>query len=80
MPSPWWSRPPRPARSPPGRTWASAPVLLCGGSGGNHVKVAGNLPGAIAVRDSKNPAGLALVFTSGEWHTFLTTVKSGRFD
>ena len=53
---------------------------LSGGSGGNCVEVAGNLPGVIAVRDSKNPTGPALVLTSGEWHTFLASVKSGRFD
>ncbi|WP_440064927.1 DUF397 domain-containing protein [Streptosporangium sp. OZ121] len=52
---------------------------LSGGSGGNCVEVAGNLPGAVAVRDSKNPAGPVLAFTPGEWRAFLTTVKSGRF-
>ncbi|MGW0588823.1 DUF397 domain-containing protein [Streptosporangium sp. NPDC002607] len=53
---------------------------LSGGSGGNCVEVAGNLPGAVAIRDSKHPAGPALVFAPGEWHTFLTAVKSGHFD
>ncbi|GAA4184396.1 DUF397 domain-containing protein [Streptosporangium oxazolinicum] len=53
---------------------------LSGGSGGNCVEVAGNFPEAVAVRDSKNPAGPALVFTPGEWSAFLTTVKSGHFD
>ncbi|WP_440097940.1 DUF397 domain-containing protein [Streptosporangium sp. H16] len=53
---------------------------LSGGSGGNCVEVAGNLPGAVAVRDSKDPAGPALVLTSGEWRSFLTVVKSGHFD
>ncbi|MEV7969620.1 DUF397 domain-containing protein [Sphaerisporangium sp. NPDC088356] len=49
-----------------------------GNSGGNCVEVAGNLPGLVAVRDSKNPAGPALVFTPGEWTTFLGGVKTGR--
>ncbi|GAA3422675.1 DUF397 domain-containing protein [Streptosporangium vulgare] len=53
---------------------------LSGESGGNCVEVAGNLPGAVAVRDSKNPTGPALVFTPGEWSAFLTVVKSGHFD
>jgi Domain of unknown function (DUF397) len=53
---------------------------LSGDSGGNCVEVAGNLPGAIAVRDSKNPTGPALTFTPAEWHTFLSAVKSGHFD
>ncbi|MGJ6963171.1 DUF397 domain-containing protein [Streptosporangium sp. G11] len=52
---------------------------LSGDSGGNCVEVAGNLPGAIAIRDSKNPTGPALVFTPGEWHTFLSAVKSDHF-
>ncbi|WP_329424375.1 DUF397 domain-containing protein [Streptosporangium sp. NBC_01495] len=53
---------------------------LSGESGGNCVEVAGNLPGAIAVRDSKNPTGPALVLSRGEWGAFLTAVKSGHFD
>ncbi|WP_436756806.1 DUF397 domain-containing protein [Streptosporangium sp. V21-05] len=52
---------------------------LSGDSGGNRVEVAGNLPGAVAVRDSKNPAGPALVFSPGEWSAFLGAVKPGRF-
>ena len=33
-----------------------------GGSGGNCVEVAGNLPGVIAVRDSKDPGGPVLLY------------------
>ncbi|WP_345409417.1 DUF397 domain-containing protein [Nonomuraea salmonea] len=44
------------------------------------VEVATNLPGMIAVRDSKNPAGSALVFTPDEWRAFLGGVKLGEFD
>jgi len=51
---------------------------LSGGSGGNCIEVAGNLPEVVAVRDSKNP-GPALVFTPGEWRTFLDAVKADRF-
>jgi hypothetical protein len=50
-----------------------------GGSGGNCVEVASNLPGLVAVRDSKNPAGPALVFTPGEWSAFVGGVKDGEF-
>ncbi|MFF3436990.1 DUF397 domain-containing protein [Streptosporangium sp. NPDC002721] len=53
---------------------------LSGGSGGNCVEVAGNLPGAVAVRDSKNPAGPVLVLASSGWHIFLDAVKSGHFN
>ncbi|MEV6987443.1 DUF397 domain-containing protein [Sphaerisporangium sp. NPDC051017] len=47
------------------------------GDGGTCVEVASNLPGVIAVRDSKNPAGPALIFSPTEWHTFLQEAKSG---
>ena len=50
------------------------------GNGGACVEVASNLPGAVAVRDSKDPHGPALVFTPGEWRTFAAGVKSGEFD
>jgi hypothetical protein len=35
---------------------------------------------AIAVRDSKNPTGPALVFTPGEWDAFVAGAKDGEFD
>jgi hypothetical protein len=44
------------------------------------VEIAGNLPGVVAVRDSKNPTGSVLVFTPAEWRTFLDGAKSGEFD
>jgi hypothetical protein len=50
------------------------------GNGGACVEVASNLPGAVAVRDSKDPHGPALIFTPGEWRTFAAGVKSGEFD
>jgi hypothetical protein len=49
-------------------------------NGGNCVEVASNLPGVVGVRDSKNPAGPALIFTPSEWSAFLHGVKSGEFD
>jgi Domain of unknown function (DUF397) len=36
--------------------------------------------GAIAVRDSKNPTGPALIFTSDEWDAFVAGAKDGEFD
>ncbi|MFI7449284.1 DUF397 domain-containing protein [Nonomuraea sp. NPDC049714] len=51
-----------------------------GNGGGNCVEVATNLPGLIAVRDSKNPNGAALVFTPSEWRAFLGGVRLGGFD
>ncbi|MEV4704478.1 DUF397 domain-containing protein [Actinoplanes sp. NPDC049316] len=50
------------------------------GNGGDCVEVAGNLPGVVAVRDSKAPDGPALVFTPGQWRAFITGVKTGEFD
>ncbi|PWR06564.1 DUF397 domain-containing protein [Micromonospora acroterricola] len=42
------------------------------GNGGNCVEVADNLPGLVAVRDSKDPAGPALVFAPAAWRAFVT--------
>lgn len=50
-----------------------------GGNGGQCVEVARNLPGIVAVRDSKNPAGPALVFTSDAWAVFLQGAKDRGF-
>ncbi|MEV5211212.1 DUF397 domain-containing protein [Micromonospora sp. NPDC053740] len=41
------------------------------GSGGNCVEVASNLPGLVAVRDSKDPTGPLLVFPSDAWRAFV---------
>lgn len=49
------------------------------GNGGNCVEVARNLPGLVAVRDSKDPSGPALAFTPGEWQDFAAAVKAGTF-
>lgn len=50
-----------------------------GGGGGSCVEVAGNLSGAVAVRDSKDREGPALVFAPGEWRAFLGGVAGGDF-
>ncbi|MEU7615148.1 DUF397 domain-containing protein [Micromonospora rifamycinica] len=44
------------------------------GNGGNCIEVAGNLPGVIAVRDSKDPDGPTLTFTPTAWHIFLARI------
>lgn len=38
------------------------------------------LDGAVALRDSKDPTGPVLVFTSAEWAAFLAGAKDGEFD
>jgi uncharacterized protein DUF397 len=51
-----------------------------GSNGGTCVEVAANLPGVIAVRDSKDPAGPALVFAPGGWRAFIAGARAGEFD
>ncbi|MEV0424408.1 DUF397 domain-containing protein [Streptosporangium canum] len=51
-----------------------------GSNGGQCVEVAANLPGVVAVRDSKDPNGPKLLFTPAEWGSFIGSVKAGRFD
>ncbi|MEV6865782.1 DUF397 domain-containing protein [Streptosporangium subroseum] len=50
------------------------------GSGNNCVEVADNLTEIVAVRDSKDPHGPALIFSLGDWETFTTGIKRGEFD
>lgn len=50
------------------------------GTEGNCVEVAKNLPDIIAVRDSKNPDGPALIFTPSEWEAFIGGVKEDEFN
>jgi hypothetical protein len=47
-----------------------------GAEGGNCVEVATNIPGLVAVRDSKNPHGPALAFTPTEWRAFTHRITS----
>jgi hypothetical protein len=49
-------------------------------NGGNCVEVAFNLPGIVAVRDSKNPAAGTLVFTPETWRAFISEAHAGEFD
>jgi hypothetical protein len=51
-----------------------------GGNGGDCVEVAVNLPGVVAVRDSKDRDGATLTFAPGAWRDFLAGVRDGEFD
>jgi hypothetical protein len=51
-----------------------------GGNGGTCVEVARNLPNVVAVRDSKNPDGPALVFPVAGWRSFMASIKAGQHD
>ncbi|SBT49233.1 DUF397 domain-containing protein [Micromonospora narathiwatensis] len=48
-------------------------------NGGNCVEVADNLPGIVALRDSKDPSGPALTFGPGAWACFVAAVKRESF-
>jgi hypothetical protein len=45
------------------------------GSAGNCVEIAGELPGAVAIRDSKDPGGPVLVFMRDEWMAFVAHLR-----
>jgi hypothetical protein len=47
-----------------------------GGSGGGDCVELAELPDRAAIRDSKNPCGPALAFTSGAWNGFVSQLKS----
>lgn len=51
-------------------------------SGGTNecVEIAHLDGGVVGVRDSKNPSGPALVFTSGQWDAFLTCTAQDGFE
>ena len=51
-----------------------------GANGGECIEAApGFIPGAVPVRDSKDPQGPALVFGADAFATFITAVKRGEF-
>jgi hypothetical protein len=43
---------------------------------GNCVEVASNLPGLVAVRDSKEPDGARLVVSTGAWQVLMRKVRA----
>ena len=43
-----------------------------GDNGGACVEVACNLPGIVAVRDSKDPGGPVLIVSRNDWASFIT--------
>jgi hypothetical protein len=47
---------------------------------GSCVEVAGLRGGAIAVRNSRDPGGPALIYTPAEVTAFIQGVKDGQFD
>ncbi|MFC4532852.1 DUF397 domain-containing protein [Sphaerisporangium dianthi] len=49
-----------------------------GSEGGNCVEVARNLPGLVAVRDSKHPTAPLSSSPPEEWRLFVLETKAGR--
>ncbi|RLP92940.1 DUF397 domain-containing protein [Micromonospora sp. BL4] len=47
-------------------------------NGGACVEVADNLPGVVAVRDSKDRTGPALIFTPTTWRAFVAATRTPR--
>lgn len=60
-----------------GAQWAKSSYST--DNGGNCVEVARNLPGVVAVRDSKDSAGPVLAFAPDEWRAFTAGVSAGEF-
>ena len=63
--------------SPVGTGWRKA---TASNPSGDCVEIALLTSGAVAVRDSKDPAGPALVWSRAEIAAFLQGVKDGEFD
>lgn len=51
-----------------------------GNGGSDCVEVATSRPGAVAVRDSKDPHGPMLTLEPTPWRNFIADVKAGRHD
>lgn len=49
------------------------------GQGGSCVEIAHGFPGLVPVRDSKDPEGPALIFTTDSWAAFVTAIRRGAF-
>ncbi|MFI9362593.1 DUF397 domain-containing protein [Kitasatospora sp. NPDC053057] len=49
------------------------------GGQGACVEIAGPAAGAVAVRDSKDPAGPQLRFSTEAWNAFASAVAAGAF-
>lgn len=60
-----------------GLRWAKSSLSLVNG---NCVEVARLSARFVLVRDSKDPEGPILRFTSAEWHAFLRVIRNGGFD
>lgn len=67
-----------PAHQLNGAVWRKA--SRSNGSGGNNCVEVAFLDTGVAVRDSKDRQGPALLFTQAEWTAFVDSTKDGEFD
>jgi hypothetical protein len=58
--------------------WRKASLSTSGNGG--CVEIAENIPGVVAIRDSKRPEGEACVVDRRAFATFLADLKAGRYD
>jgi hypothetical protein len=65
--------------SPRGITGPWVKSSHSGPTGGNCVEVAFLADGEVAVRNSRDPDGPALIFTGAEWDAFLGGARDGEF-
>jgi hypothetical protein len=61
-----------------GAVWKKA--SRSNGNGGNNCVEVAMLDTGVAVRDSKDRTGPALMFTMAEWTAFVDSAKDGEFD
>jgi hypothetical protein len=61
-----------------GAVWKKA--SRSNGNGGNNCVEVAVLDTGVAVRDSKDKSGPALMFTMAEWTAFVDSAKDGEFD
>ena len=68
-----------PARHPDlsGAVWRKS--TRSSGGGQNCVEIAANLPGIVAVRDSKSPDSGVLSFRPDEWKVFLEKLRTAAY-
>ncbi|MFD7738427.1 DUF397 domain-containing protein [Streptomyces sp. MJM8645] len=48
-------------------------------NGGQCIEVSDSVPGAVPVRDSKDPEGPVLAFPADAWSSFVAAVRTGEF-
>jgi Domain of unknown function (DUF397) len=61
----------------PGALWRKSSYSA---NGANCVEIASNLPGVVAVRDSKDREDATLVTSTHAWAAFVQAIKRGEFD